>query len=139
MPYSGEGTEEEIKQRQEAARTHGAYAFERRGEEALTQPARSRLEELKEQTQTRDGVLEVMKERAANAVMMVELLTSYLAKEVKSGKPLTQISGFASLPAFMNTAQRALKDLATLLPDESHTIDTSDLIKKAVKDHERNT
>jgi len=64
MPYSGKGTEAEIEQREQAARTHGAYAFQKRGEAALERPARSRLEELKEQVRDRDGVLTLMQERA---------------------------------------------------------------------------
>ena len=101
MPYSGEGTEAEIEQRRDAARTHGAYAFRDRGEQALEQPQRSRLEELKEQVRERTGVLQLMQERAANAVMMTELVTSYIAREVKMGVPLSQIGAVRSLPAFL--------------------------------------
>ena len=116
-------TDSEIDQRQQAAKSHGAYAFERRGEIALNQTGRSRLQELKDQVQDRQGVLALMQERAANAVMMVELITSYIAKEHKTGKPLSHIKPLGSLPAFMNTAQRALKDLITYMPENENALD----------------
>jgi len=139
MPYSGEGTEAELEQRQQAAKTHGAYAFERRGEVALNQTGRSRLQELKDQVKDREGVLVLMQERAANAVMMVELITSYIAKEHKEGKPLSRIKTLGSLPAFMNTAQRALKDLLTVLPDDDRMIDIGEKIAKMVEEHEQDS
>ena len=122
MPY-GEGTEAELEQRQEAAKTHGAYAFERRGEAALNQTGRSRLQELKDQVQDRQGVLALMQERTAGALLMVELLTSFVAQEHKRGVPLSDIAALGRLPAFMNTAQRALKDLITHMPENENILD----------------
>ena len=139
MPYSGEGTEAEIEQRQIASKTHGAYAFERRGEVALNKPGRSRLQELKDQVQNREGVLALMQERAANAVMMVELITSYVAKEHKEGKQLSRIGALGRLPAFMNTAQRALKDLLAVLPDDERVLDIGESITRAMNEHEENS
>ena len=139
MPYSGEGTEAEIEQRQIASKTHGAYAFERRGEAALNQTGRSRLQELKDQVQDRQGVLGLMQDRAANAVMMVELLTSYIAKEHKAGKPLSRIGALGRLPAFMNTAQRALKDLLVVLPDDKQILDIGESITRVMEEHNDNT
>lgn len=136
MPY-GEGSEEEIRQRQEAAKTHGVYAFRDRGEVALEQPQRSRLEELKDQVRDRTGVLQLMKERAANSVMMVELITSHIAREVKSGIPLSDIPAIRALPAFMNTANRALAQLYSVLPDDKDILDIGETIAKAVEDHEQ--
>ena len=43
--------QEELDQRKHAARKHGAYAFQARGEAALDQPQRSRLLEMKDQVQ----------------------------------------------------------------------------------------
>ena len=136
MGYSGKGTEAEIEQRQEAAKSHGAYAFRDRGEETLTVSTRSRLEELKEKVQDRAGVLELMQERAANAVMMVELVTGFVGKEVKSGKQLSQISALDRLPAFMNTAQRALKDLISVMPNDKDALDALNVLE-AVRDGQK--
>ena len=136
MPASGtkeEMSQEELHQRQDAPRKHGAYAFRARGEEALDKPQRSRLQELKDQVQVREGVLELMQERAANAVMICELITSQIAKELKQGVQLTEIPTMRSLPAFMNTAQRALKDLVSVMPDDRDTLDALNVLE-AVKD-----
>ena len=135
MPASGNidaMSQEELQQRQQAARKHGAYAFQARGEVALDQPQRSRLQELKDQVQNRDGVLELMQERAANSVMVTELVMSHVAREVKQGKPLAQITILRALPAFMNTAQRALKDLIREMP-EGEGVSDVDTVLQAVR------
>jgi len=136
MPYSGKGTKEELQQRQQAARKHGAYAFQARGAVALDQPQRSRLQELKEQVQDRDGVLELMQERAANSVMVTELIFSHVAREVKQGKPLAQITILRALPAFMNTAQRALKDLIREMPEGEGVSDVDTVLQAVRRDKE---
>ena len=74
-----------------------------------------------------------MQERAATAIMMCELMTSHIAKELKQGVKLTEISTIRSLPAFMNTAQRALKDLVSVMPDDRDTLDALNVLE-AVKD-----
>jgi hypothetical protein len=142
MPASGSKeamSEAEIDQRQQAARSHGAYAFRDRGDQALEQPQRSRLEELKAQVQEREGVLELMQDRAANAVMIVEVITSHIAKEVKLGIPLSNIPILRALPAFMNTAQRALRDLLSVIPDDQDVLEIGERIAKAVEEHESNS
>jgi len=129
-------SKEEHKQRQQAARKHGAYAFQARGEAALDKPQRSRLQELKDQVQNRDGVLELMQERAANSVMVTELVMSHVAREVKQGKPLAQITILRALPAFMNTAQRALKDLIREMPEGEGISDVDTVLQAVRRDKE---
>ena len=129
-------SKEEHKQRQQAARKHGAYAFQARGEAALDKPQRSRLQELKDQVQNRDGVLELMQERAANSVMVTELVMSHVAREVKQGKPLAQITILRALPAFMNTAQRALKDLIHEMPEGEGISDVDTVLQAVRRDKE---
>jgi len=127
----------EIKQRQQAPRKHGVRSFQVRGEEALDESGRSRLEELKEQVQDREGVIALMQERAANAVMVTELVMSFVAKELKAGKSLSSIPIFRSLPAYMNTAGRALKDLANEMPEKKGIAD-AEVVLNAVKNAEEN-
>ena len=122
-------TENAIRQRQQAPRKHGAIAFKDSGEDALEPPQRSRLQELKEQVQDREGVLELMQDRAANAVLMCEIVTSYIAKEYKSGIPLTQIPIINRLAAFQNSAQRALKDLIAVMPDRGNVLDAREVLQ----------
>ena len=104
-------SDDQIEQRQNAARTHGAHAFEARGVEALTENQRPIYTEIREQVQTRDGVLELMKEQTVKAVMVVELLTAYAVESQRAGVPLDDIKTLNRLPAFFNSAQRALKIL----------------------------
>jgi len=124
MPHSKQTTAAEKQHSQQASVTHGGYAFQARGAAALDQPRRSRLEELKEAVQTREGALDLMRERAANAVMMTELITAYASRQIKAGLPISDIPIIRALPAFYNTAQRALHDLMLFLPnDDKNSLD----------------
>jgi len=137
MPY-GEGSEAEIEQRQQAPIKHGAYAFRDRGEQALDQPGRSRLVELEEAVQTREGALDLLRERAANAVMLTELLTSYVSQQVKGGLPLADIPVLRALPAFYNTALRSLHDLLIYSPDDSTPANAElERIQKVIEEHDK--
>jgi hypothetical protein len=134
MPY-GNGSEEEIEQRRNAAKKHGAYAFRDRGEQALEPTGRTRLAELREQVQDHDGLLSLMQEKAADSVLLFELLQSYVAEEVKNGAPLGEIAALNKLPAFFNSMQRALTGLIALMPaskDEAMTLEL-DRIRAAVE------
>lgn len=111
-------TDKDLKQKQQAARTHGVYAFRDRGEAALTEAGKSYLQELREKVTNRDGVLELLRENAVKSFMMAEILTSYVKEETDAGIPLEEIHSIRSLPAFYNTAQRALRDLLQNMPAE---------------------
>ena len=73
-----------------------------------------------------------MQDRAANAVMVTELVLSHVSKDIKMGVPLSNIGVFKSLPAFMNTAGRALKDLINEMPEDIGVADV-DVVLKAIK------
>lgn len=64
-----------------------------------------------------------MRERAASAVLIVEIAEGYVAKEAQSGKALDQIPLMKQLAAFQNSAQRALSALYAALPDEERVLD----------------
>jgi len=132
MPY-GDGSKEEIEQRQQAARTHGAYAFRDRGEAALEQSGRTRLSELREIVKERAGLMQIMAEKTADSILLFEIVQSYVAKEVKDGKPLDKIPVLKSLPAFMNSMQRAISALINLMPREGDLLDANAVLQ-AVKD-----
>ena len=138
MPHSKEGTEAEKQHSREASMTHGAYAFQARGVAALDQPGRSRLIELEEAVQTREGALDLLRERAANAVMLTELLTSYVSQQVKGGLPLADIPVLRALPAFYNTALRSLHDLLIYSPDDSTPANAElERIQKVIEEHDK--
>ena len=115
--------------RRKAARKHGVDAFKAHGESALEKPQRSRLQELKDSVQSREGTINLMRDNAANAMMVTELVLSHISKKVKQGYELESIAGFSRLPGFMNTAQRALRDLVTLYPDDPDILDARDVLK----------
>jgi hypothetical protein len=119
-----------IEQRQSAAKTHGAYAFQARGEASLEPTGRTRLAELREQVQSREGVMDIMQQKAADSVLLFELVQSFVASEAKAGVPLDEIKALKALPAFLNTMQRALVSLISLMPDNTDVIDIPELQKK---------
>jgi hypothetical protein len=125
-------TDDELRQRQEAARKHGAYAFLTNGEQALDENNRSYLAELRDDVKTREGVLELMKENAAKSKLTADMVLSYIAEEVKAGIPLEEVSVLRALPAFFNTAQRALKDLLENLPPEPRENAEFEKIQKVI-------
>jgi hypothetical protein len=138
MPASGKKdvmSEAELEQRHQASRKHGAYSFKDNGVRVLDHQGRSRLQEIKEQLETRQGVVDMMQERTANAVMLVELVTSYVAKEHKAGIPLDEIPVFRSLPAFMNSAHRQIKDLLDAMPNDGEVLDLAEHVKRAMGDN----
>jgi urease gamma subunit len=90
------------------------------------------MQELREQVRDRSGVLDLIQENAAKAVMMVELVTSFVANQKMSGVPLDEIPALRILPSFMNSAQRALKDLISLMPSNEGAIDV-DKVLEAVR------
>jgi hypothetical protein len=138
MPASGKKeqmSEAELEQRSlagQAHSTHGAYAFRDRGEDALVPNNRTRLAELREVVQNRQGVLELMQEKCADSILLFEIIQSHVAEEVKKGKSLDNIPSLKALPAFMNSMQRALRDLISLMPSNDGAID-ADKVLQAVK------
>jgi hypothetical protein len=134
-------TDAQIEQRRQAgskSKVHGTYAFRDNGEKALEPSGRTRLMELREQVQTREGLLDIMQQKAADSVLLFELLQSHVAGEVKAGKPLNEIPALNKLPAFMNSMQRALSSLVSLMPDDKGLLNLSDAIIKAVNNEQTN-
>jgi hypothetical protein len=139
MPF-GNGSKEEVEQRQQAALKHGAYAFRDRGEQALEPGGRTRLAELREQVQDRQGVIELAQEKCADSVLLFEIVQSYVAGEVKKGTPLVDIPALKVLPAFMNSMQRALATLLATMPKDSAPASAElERIQKVIDDHDKNT
>jgi hypothetical protein len=108
---------------------HGADAYMAHGEKALNPSGRTRLMELREQVENRDGVLALMQQKAADTVLLFELVQGYVAGEVKEGIPLGEIPALGRLPAFMNSMQRALTTLISLMPKEDEAIDIDELLR----------
>ncbi len=92
--------------------THGAFS-----KAASEQPERrGRLAELSEQVENREGLIDLLEDRAVRAVMICEVIESYVITQKQSGIRLDDIPVLKALPAFMNTAQRAINSLLDRLP-----------------------
>jgi hypothetical protein len=121
-------SEEELKQRQDASHTHGAYALRDRGKSALQGSATSRLEELEEAVHERKSAIELLKEHTAKSVLIAELALGYVSNKRAQGVELENLAVFRALPAFFNSATRALRDLIALLPDDKGVIDAKQVL-----------
>jgi len=101
------------------ARKHGVLAVKRRGEAGLkTTAERSRYAEITELAQDRQGLIVLLQERAVNAFMVAEMAQNYTAQKIAEGKSFEKVAIGRSLPAYWNSAGRAIKDLYDVLPDE---------------------
>jgi hypothetical protein len=138
MPYSGKGTDAEIEQRQEAAKTHGVFAFRDRGPDALQPTQRGKYAELQEQLSTRPGVIDALREQAVQTMLLAFIAQSYVVEQRNRGKSMDDIALLRSLPAFWNSANRCLKAYLDVLPSEENVLDLGEAITKAVKEHEQN-
>jgi hypothetical protein len=121
--------ETRLEQQRRAARKHGIRAYEDRGEESLTHPQRSRLAELKDLVQDKQGVVELLKERAARAVLIIEMAEAWVEKEAQEGKTFDEIGVIRRLGTYQETARRALSDLLKALPNDKDILDITDLLK----------
>ena len=130
MPASGtkdQMSQKELHQRQEAPRKHGVYSKTMTPEKART------IATLQDQMSTRPGVLAVQNEQTAKAVQVADAAMAYVIKNYQSGTPLDRIPLVKALPAFMNTAQRALRQLHDMLPDDRDILDATSVLD-AVRD-----
>ena len=142
MPASGKlgkMSQIELQQRRKASRTHGIYALRDRGEEAMTPSQRGAYAELQAQLSTRAGTIEALRDAAANTIMLAQVAQSYCVKQHQAGVPLGDIPLLRALPAFWNSAGRAIKSYLDTLPDEQEVLDLGEMIAQAVKDHEQNS
>jgi hypothetical protein len=137
MPASKKGlSEAEIKQRSEAgqaSKVHGAYAYQARGDQALEPNKRGRLAELAELASDRAGLISLLQERVTRSIMMCEIIESYIVQEKQLGKSLADIPILGKLPAYQNSAQRAIASLVSLLPKSNEDALDAKNILEAVK------
>ena len=117
-------------QRAQASRKHGAYSTKMTPEKA------GQLAELEDALSTRPGVVAIQNEQTAKAVAVLNVAMSYAIQQHKDGKPLERIPIFKVLPAFMNSAQRALRQLHDMLPDDRDILDATSVLD-AVKDEHK--
>ena len=111
----------------EKAVTHGAYAYREHGElpEARRTPALvSRVDEIRENVTTRQGLEREQQKVTERALVSLDLALSWVKTQRDEGLPLDKISIFRMLPALLNSAGRAL----------SQALDMKDRLGKAGPD-----
>ncbi len=125
-------TPKDHEQKRQAARKHGAYALERRGEIALEPVQLTRLQELKQQFMTEPGRLEYRRDLAAFLAMIVELGGSNIRDIAEGGGNIWTSSPIARLGTYLNSLIRLLDswpkderpaDITTLLSGTAHDAD----------------
>ena len=123
-------TEKAHEQRRLAARKHGAYGILERGPDAMDTEQRSLYAELREQLGEHAGVLDALKEQAAQSIVIARVAADYVSKQAQSGVPLDEIKLLRVLPAFWNSAARMMGALLAILPAEKDDAGVLDLLEK---------
>ena len=101
---------------------HGVYAQE------ITPERRSLRTELSEQLDTRAGVLAALKEQAISTDVLAQVAQAYVVEKQAEGTALDDIPLLGKLPAFWNSANRALQAYLAAMPkDNDGAIDLVEL------------
>ena len=111
------------KQRQAAPLKHGAFS------KKMTPEKAAQLAELEDQLSTRPGLVEVQRDQTAKSIQIANAIMGYVVQKHKNGTPLEMINTLNRLPAYMNTAQRALKQLYDMLPDSADVLDAEAILE----------
>jgi hypothetical protein len=101
----------------QAAKKHGAYAIHERGKAAMTGEQLSAHAVIMQQLADRQGAIDALREHTANTLLITKIVEGYISSKTKAGCPLENIPILKILPAFMNTATRAVA-LLLLYTDE---------------------
>ena len=101
-------SDEQLDQRQQAARKHGIFAFMDRGEEALEPVQRSRYIELREQLENHEGREDYRIELAVHIAMIWELAVAEMRKLTEEGKTIWTSNPVRFAGTYLNTLIRLL-------------------------------
>lgn len=119
-------TEKDLQQKQQAARTHGIYAFEERGETALTPPKGAYLAELKQKLATSQGRAEYRVELAAALGTIVQMGFSTMQLEAEKGNDIWKGGVIGKLGTYVNSLARLLDHWP---PDVEKPKDITNILK----------
>jgi hypothetical protein len=108
-----------LKQRQQASRKHGEYAFRRRGDDALEPSQISALSELRELVETNPGRLELRKELTARMALICEIGFSYLREQVEDGEDIWAGGIINRLSTYVAETRRLLDSFSDDTPKGS--------------------
>jgi len=83
-------------------------------ESALLPAELSRLSELRLEVQTREGVIDLLRERAAKSVLICEMGEAWLEKQKARGAKVLELPIMARLATYQAEARRTLTAVAEL-------------------------
>ncbi len=124
----------QVKANQKVSRKHGVRAFQTRGEAALDPAQKSHYVEILQKVETREGAVELLKDRTAKAVLMADLGQAWIKLKHDKGEAILEQPIMQRYTTLQAEARRSLIALLAVLPDYSQAID-AELIKidKAVE------
>lgn len=105
---------------------HNLYGFRDRGENALTEPQKSRYIELKQQFDSQPGRVEYRKDLAVHLATMVELGMSDIRKHAESGRSIWTSAPTARLGTYVNALIRLMDNWPK---DQSKASNVMDLLR----------
>lgn len=116
-------------QREQAARKHGAYAVKQ------MEPAqRGRLVEITELTQDREGLVTLLRERAARAILIAEMTEAWIEKQAAAGVGWDKMTMLDRITTFQNSARLAINALLAVAPEERKNKDITEFLQGTAKD-----
>ena len=119
-------SENELKQRQEAPRTHGISAFSDRGEAALTPVRNAYLSELKNRLATDQGRAEYRVDLAAALGTIVEMGFANLQEQAEAKQDIWKGGVISKLGIYVNALIRLLDNWP---PDVEKPKDITNILK----------
>ena len=111
---------------------HGMLAVEYRGDAALSETGRTRLQELREQFMSEPGRVEYRQELAAHIALILELGWSHMREITENGGAIWESAPIARMGTYLNTLARLLdswpkeskpQDITSILEGKSHDTD----------------
>jgi hypothetical protein len=123
--YKQTMTPNNVAQRQQAARSHGGYAYQARGESSLDAPGRSLLAELQDSVSTRLKLLGVLQDQVVDAIMITRILKNHIVEQVRSGIPVESVTALKALGTYQNTAMRGIQLLLAEMPNDGDVLDAA--------------
>ncbi len=102
---------------------HGVYSFRDRGQDALTDPQKSRYVELKQLFDSEPGRLEYRGELTAHLAMMVDMAFSDIRKQAEAGRSIWTSAPTARLGTYVNALIRLLDNWPKDKPGHANVIE----------------
>jgi hypothetical protein len=106
--YKARMSERALKHQQQANRSHGMYAYQKRGEDALEPIQLSRYQELKTLFDSEPGRVEYRKDLAAHVAMILELGFANLRELAESNQTIWDKPPIRAMGTYLNTFVRLL-------------------------------